>query len=80
MVARKTYLGETRNLETLVDDPRQWLVRWMRNYLAELTGAAIYRVLRWWRLILRRRARDRREGKSLAQALLWLLPGQCLRQ
>jgi hypothetical protein len=57
-----------------VDDPSQGLVRWMRNYLAELTGVAIYRVLRRWRLILRRRAGGRREGKSLAQALSWLLP------
>jgi hypothetical protein len=52
-----------------VDDPRQGLVRWMRYYLAELTGTAIYRVLRWRRLILRRRAGGWREGKSLAQVL-----------
>jgi hypothetical protein len=38
-------------------------VPWMRNYLAELTGASIYRVLRWWRLILRSCGGDRREGK-----------------
>jgi hypothetical protein len=46
-----------------LDNQRQGLVHWMRNYLAELTGASIYRVLRWWRLILGRRAGGRREGK-----------------
>jgi hypothetical protein len=62
-VARKIDLGEMRNWEALVDDQRQGLVHCMRNYLAELTGASIYRVLRRWRLILRRRAGGRREGK-----------------
>jgi hypothetical protein len=46
-----TDLGEVGNWEALVDDPRQGLVRWMRKYLAELTGAEIYRVPRWWRPI-----------------------------
>jgi hypothetical protein len=38
-------------------------VLWMRKYLAELNGASFYRVLRWWHLILRRRAGGRREEK-----------------
>jgi hypothetical protein len=59
-VAQKTDLGEIGNWEALVDDQRQGLVHWMRNYLAKLTGASIYRVLWWWRLILRRRAGGRR--------------------
>jgi hypothetical protein len=46
-----------------VDDQRQGLVPWMHNYLVELTGASIYRVLRRWRLILRSCAGGRREGK-----------------
>jgi hypothetical protein len=46
-----TDLGEMGNWETLVDDRRQELVLWMHNYLAELMGAAIYRVLRRWRPI-----------------------------
>jgi hypothetical protein len=33
-----TDLGEMGNWETLVDNRRQELVLWMRNYLAELTG------------------------------------------
>jgi hypothetical protein len=48
-------IGEERNWEALVDNPRQGLVRWMRNYLAEFTGVAIYRFHWQWRLILRRR-------------------------
>ena len=52
-----------------MDDPRQGLVRWMRKYLAEFTGLAIYRFHRRWRPILRRRAGGRREGRSLAQVI-----------
>jgi hypothetical protein len=43
-----TGLGEMGNWEALVDDRRQELVLWMRNNLAELTRAAIYRIHRWW--------------------------------
>jgi hypothetical protein len=39
-----------------VDNPRHGLVRWVCDYLAELTGVVIYRFHRRWRLILRRRA------------------------
>jgi hypothetical protein len=39
-----------------VDNPRHGLVRWVCDYLAELTGAAIYRFHQRWWLILRRRA------------------------
>jgi hypothetical protein len=46
-----TDLGEVRNWEAPVDDRRQELVLWMRNNLAELTGVAIYRLHRPWRLI-----------------------------
>jgi hypothetical protein len=50
-VAWKTDLGEMRNWEALVDDQRCELVHWVRNNLAELTGAAIYRLHRRWRPI-----------------------------
>jgi hypothetical protein len=58
-----TDLGEIRNWEALVNDQRRELVLWMRNNLAELTGASIYRVHQLWRPILRRCAGGRREGK-----------------
>jgi hypothetical protein len=58
-----TDLGEIRNWEALLNDQRRELVLWMRNNLAELTGASIYRVHQWWRPILRRCAGDRREGR-----------------
>jgi hypothetical protein len=67
-VVQKTDLGEERNWEAMVDDQRQELVHWVRNNLAELTGASIYRFHQWWRSILRRRAVDRREGKSPGSA------------
>jgi hypothetical protein len=38
-------------------------VLWLRDNLTELVAHSIYSVLRWWRLILRRRAGGRREGK-----------------
>jgi hypothetical protein len=44
-------MGEMGNWEALVDDSRQGLVRWMREYLAELTGAFIYSVHQSWRPI-----------------------------
>jgi hypothetical protein len=58
----KPDLGEMRNWEAMVDYQRRGLVHWMRNYLAELTGASIYRIPRRWSLIWRRRAGGRREG------------------
>ena len=58
-----TDLGEIRNWEARVNDKRRELVLWMRNNLAELTGASIYRVHQRWRLIWRRRAGGRREGE-----------------
>ena len=39
-----------------MDNPRHRLVCWVCDYLAEVTGVAIYRFHWWWRLILRRRA------------------------
>jgi hypothetical protein len=47
-----TDLGKMVDWAALVDDRRQELVLWMRNDLAELTRAVIYRVYRWWRPIL----------------------------
>jgi hypothetical protein len=64
-----TDLGEVGNWEALVDNSRQGLVRWMRNYLAEFTGTTIYRFHRRLRLILRWRAGGQREGRSLAQEM-----------
>jgi hypothetical protein len=43
-----TDLGEMGNWAALVDGRRQELVLWMRNNLAELTGAAIYRLHQRW--------------------------------
>jgi hypothetical protein len=58
-----TDLGQVRIWEALVNDKRQELVLWMRNNLAELTRASIYRVHQRWRPILRRCAGGRREGR-----------------
>jgi hypothetical protein len=38
-------------------------VLWLRDNLTKLAAHSIYSVLRRWRLILRRRAGGRREGK-----------------
>jgi hypothetical protein len=46
-----TDLGEMGNWEAPVNDQRQELVLWMLNNLAELTGAAIYRLQRRWHQI-----------------------------
>jgi hypothetical protein len=56
----------------MVNDWRWGLVHWIRNYLAELTEASIYRISRRWRLILRKRAGGWRKEKSLAWALSWI--------
>jgi hypothetical protein len=48
-----------------VNDQRRELVLWMRNNLAELTRASIYRVLQRWRPILRRCVGGQREGKFI---------------
>jgi hypothetical protein len=66
-----TDLGEIQNWEARVNDQRRELVLWMRNYLAELTGASIYRVLRRWHQILRRCACGREEELSHRDVLLW---------
>jgi peptidoglycan/xylan/chitin deacetylase (PgdA/CDA1 family) len=58
-----TDLGEMGNWEALVNDQRREVVLWMRNNLAELTRASIYRVHQWWHPILRRCAGGRREGR-----------------
>jgi hypothetical protein len=64
------YLREIKNWEALVDDLRQGLVYWMCNYLVEHTGASIYGVLLWWRLILRSCAGGRREGNVLVRVIV----------
>jgi hypothetical protein len=46
----------------------------MRNNLAELTGAAIYRLNRRWRSIWRKCVSDRREGLSHCGVLPWHSP------
>jgi hypothetical protein len=51
-----TNLGKMVDWAVLVDNLRHGLVRWMRKYLAEFTGAEIYRFHRWWQLIFRRHA------------------------
>jgi hypothetical protein len=66
-----TNLGEMANWEALVDDQRRELVLLMRNNLVKLTGAAIYRLHRWWRPIWRKRASGRREGLSHCGVLPW---------
>jgi hypothetical protein len=48
-----------------VNNRRRELVLWMRNNLAELTGASSYRVHQWWRPILRRCAGGRRERRFI---------------
>jgi hypothetical protein len=45
-------LGEIPNWGAVGNDWRWGLVHWMHNYLAELTGAVIYRFHRRWWLIL----------------------------
>jgi hypothetical protein len=49
-----------------VDNSRHRLVRWVCDYLVELTGATIYRFHRRWRLILRRRTVAGAREESLA--------------
>jgi hypothetical protein len=64
-----TDLGEMGNWAALVDNWRQVLVCWMRNYLAEFSEASIYRTQRWWHSIWRRSAGDRGEGRLMAQGI-----------
>jgi hypothetical protein len=61
-----TDLGELQNLSALVDDLRHWLVRWVRDYLAELTTCSIYRARGRWLFNLEWRAGGWREGRALA--------------
>jgi hypothetical protein len=62
------------NWAALVDGRRQELVLWMRNNLAELTGAAIYRLHQRWHPIWIKCAGDRREGLSHCGVLRWHSP------
>jgi hypothetical protein len=54
----------------MVDNLRHGLVRWVCDYLAELMAPLIYRARGRWLLNLEWRARDRREGRALAQRIL----------
>jgi hypothetical protein len=48
-----------------VDNPRHGRLHWVCDYLAELTGVAIYRFHQRWWLIFRRRAAAGEREKSL---------------
>ena len=52
-----------------MDDLRHGLVRWVRDYLAELTACSIYRARGRWLMNLEWRAGGRREGRALAQEM-----------
>jgi hypothetical protein len=67
--ARRTKLGEERNWKALVDNPRQGLVQWMRNYLAEPRVRSIYRLRGWWHMNLGWCGGGRRRKRSLAHEL-----------
>jgi hypothetical protein len=62
-VARKTDLGEERNWGAMVANWMEGLVLWLRDNLAEITGAWIYRAQWRWCPIWRRCAGDRRKEK-----------------
>jgi hypothetical protein len=64
-----TDLGELQNWSALVDDLRHGLVRWVRDYLAELTTCSIYRARGRWLLNLEWRVGGWREGRALAQEM-----------
>ena len=57
-------LGEIPNWGVLGEDLRHGLLHWLRNYLAERTGVAIYSLQRWWRPISRGCVGSRR-GKGV---------------
>jgi hypothetical protein len=65
-----------------VDNLRHGLVRWVCDYLAELTGAAIYKFQEQWHPILQWHASGRREGLSHRGVLSWhsLFEELCLSQ
>jgi hypothetical protein len=52
-----------------VDNLRHGLVRWVLDYLAELTACSIYRVFERWCPISQRCAGGRREERLLAQRI-----------
>ena len=52
-----------------MDDLRHELVRWVRDYLAELTRCSIYKARGLWLVNLEWRAGGRREGRALAQEM-----------
>jgi hypothetical protein len=69
-------LGEIPNWGAVGDDWRWGLVHWVHNYLAELSGEAIYRFHRRWWLILEKICDGRRKGWSLAQGYRGTSPWQ----
>jgi hypothetical protein len=59
-------LGEIPNWGVLGEDLRHGLLHWLRNYLAERTGVAIYSLQRRWRPISRGCPGGRRGKEVLA--------------
>jgi hypothetical protein len=58
--------GEIPNWGALVDDSRDGLLYWVRNYLVEQAGSVIDRLPQWWRPISRRCAGGWRGKRLLA--------------
>jgi hypothetical protein len=77
---RKHSLGEMSNSRSLVNNWRQLLVLWMRNYPTELTSCSIYSRLERWPMNLGW-ARWRSEKKWVSGTVIrGLLPWQALRR
>jgi hypothetical protein len=66
---RKHSLGEMGNLWSLVNDWRQLLVLWMRNYPTKLTVCSIYRTWGRWLVNLSWRGGGRRVKRVLSREL-----------
>jgi hypothetical protein len=75
-----TDLGGIPTLSSLVDNSIHEWVRWMHDYLAELTARSIYRARGRWRPILRRCAGGRSERRVTGGNLSWRLRGNKLRR
>jgi hypothetical protein len=78
--ARRTELGEERNWGATVANRRRGLVLSLRNNVAELTGASIYRVWSWiWR-IYAGKGGQWGKGRNHRSYLSWHSPGLCHRR
>jgi hypothetical protein len=73
---RRTDLGETRNSRSLVNDWKQDLVLWMRNYPMKLTATSIYSRQEWWPVNRTTTRGGRRSRKSLAQGIRGIHRGE----